>query len=223
MSGDGLSEPARSEAVVALVLFCSDRGRRERLLELFRADASLKVVGISADEGQLRDLLGRVGPQVVVADDPSEKLLGWWPRRIERRSALVVLLDEAEAERRVRFAEAGAQAVLARSCGAAIISALKLVGAGCFVLPTDLLPSAAGAVAEHATGHSIAARLELTPRELDVVAAMAGGASNKAIARQLGISFHTAKFHVAAILAKLDADSRTEAVARAAQLGLIML
>jgi len=38
-----------------------------------------------------------------------------------------------------------------------------------------------------------------------------------------GISFHTAKFHVAAILAKLDADSRTEAVAKAAQVGLVML
>jgi DNA-binding NarL/FixJ family response regulator len=63
----------------------------------------------------------------------------------------------------------------------------------------------------------------LTRRELEVLAAMADGASNKAIARRLGISFHTAKFHVAAILAKLDADSRTEAVAKAAQLGLVML
>jgi DNA-binding NarL/FixJ family response regulator len=64
---------------------------------------------------------------------------------------------------------------------------------------------------------------QLIPRELEVLAAMADGASNKAIARRLGISFHTAKFHVAAILAKLDADTRTEAVARAAHLGLVML
>jgi len=63
----------------------------------------------------------------------------------------------------------------------------------------------------------------LTPRELDVLAAMADGASNKAIARRLGISFHTVKFHVAAILAKLDADTRTEAVLEAARLGLVML
>jgi len=66
-------------------------------------------------------------------------------------------------------------------------------------------------------------RARLTRRELEVLVAMADGASNKAIARRLGISFHTAKFHVAAILAKLDADSRTEAVAKAAQLGLVML
>jgi DNA-binding CsgD family transcriptional regulator len=63
----------------------------------------------------------------------------------------------------------------------------------------------------------------LTPREIEVLAAMADGASNKVIARRLGISFHTAKFHVASILAKLDADSRTEAVALAARLGLVML
>ena len=68
-----------------------------------------------------------------------------------------------------------------------------------------------------------AGHARLTPRELDVLAAMADGASNKAIAHRLGVSFHTAKFHVAGILAKLDADSRTEAVAKAAQLGLVML
>ena len=63
----------------------------------------------------------------------------------------------------------------------------------------------------------------LTPREIEVLAAMADGASNKMIARRLGISFHTVKFHVASILAKLDADSRTEAVAQGARLGLVML
>lgn len=63
----------------------------------------------------------------------------------------------------------------------------------------------------------------LTPREREVLAALADGASNKVIARRLGISFHTAKFHVAAVLAKLDADSRTEAVAVAARHGIVML
>ena len=63
----------------------------------------------------------------------------------------------------------------------------------------------------------------LTPRELEVLAAIADGASNKMIARRLGISFHTVKFHVASILEKLDAESRTEAVAEAARRGLVML
>jgi DNA-binding NarL/FixJ family response regulator len=63
----------------------------------------------------------------------------------------------------------------------------------------------------------------LTPREIEVLAAMADGASNKMIARRLGISFHTVKFHVASILAKLDAESRTEAVHVAARRGLLTL
>jgi DNA-binding CsgD family transcriptional regulator len=64
---------------------------------------------------------------------------------------------------------------------------------------------------------------ELTPRELDVLALMAEGASNKAIARRLGISVHTAKFHVGSILEKLDATGRTDAVLHAARRGVIEL
>jgi DNA-binding CsgD family transcriptional regulator len=67
------------------------------------------------------------------------------------------------------------------------------------------------------------AEIELTPRELDVLALLAEGASNKAIARQLGISVHTAKFHVGSILDKLDATGRTDAVAHAARRGVINL
>ena len=64
---------------------------------------------------------------------------------------------------------------------------------------------------------------ELTPRELDVLALMAEGASNKTIARRLGISVHTAKFHVGSILEKLDATGRTDAVLHAARRGVIEL
>jgi len=63
----------------------------------------------------------------------------------------------------------------------------------------------------------------LTPRELEVLALLAEGASNKLIARRLGISTHTAKFHVGSLLDKLDAISRTDAVAHAARLGVINL
>jgi DNA-binding CsgD family transcriptional regulator len=64
---------------------------------------------------------------------------------------------------------------------------------------------------------------DLTPRELDVLALLAEGASNKAVASKLGISVHTAKFHVASLLDKLDATGRTDAVAHAARRGVIHL
>jgi DNA-binding CsgD family transcriptional regulator/galactitol-specific phosphotransferase system IIB component len=61
----------------------------------------------------------------------------------------------------------------------------------------------------------------LTRRELQVLRMLADGLGNKEIAQQLGISDHTAKFHVAQILAKLGAGSRTEAVALGIRRGLV--
>jgi DNA-binding CsgD family transcriptional regulator len=63
----------------------------------------------------------------------------------------------------------------------------------------------------------------LTPRELEVLTLLAEGKSNKAIARHLGISVHTAKFHVGALIDKLDAVGRTDVVAHAARRGVIHL
>jgi DNA-binding CsgD family transcriptional regulator len=63
----------------------------------------------------------------------------------------------------------------------------------------------------------------LTPREVEVLNHLAEGASNKTIARRLGISVHTVKFHVASLLDKLDATGRTDAVAHAARIGVIQL
>jgi DNA-binding NarL/FixJ family response regulator len=59
-----------------------------------------------------------------------------------------------------------------------------------------------------------AAGVLLTPRELDVLGAISAGLSNKAIARQLGISLHTVKFHIESLFRKLGARTRAEAVAK---------
>ena len=63
----------------------------------------------------------------------------------------------------------------------------------------------------------------LTAREQEVLALMAEGASNRTIAEALGISLHTAKFHVGQVIDKLDATGRTDAVAQAARIGVIRL
>jgi two-component system nitrate/nitrite response regulator NarL len=63
----------------------------------------------------------------------------------------------------------------------------------------------------------------LTPREREVLALVAGGTSNKGIARQLQVSPNTVKFHIAAILDKLDAATRAEAVAEAMRRGELTL
>ena len=98
--------------------------------------------------------------------------------------------------------------------------------------PRQEILSAIRAVAEDRsyTSSSVAAKAlqrmvkpSLTQRELDVLQHLAQGRSNKDIARRLAITEGTAKTHVKAILAKLDAISRTEAVAVAHKRGLIRL
>jgi len=63
----------------------------------------------------------------------------------------------------------------------------------------------------------------LTPREIEVLRLLADGESNKRIAHKLGISDHTVKFHVASILSKLNAGTRTEAVTLGVRMGLVYL
>jgi DNA-binding CsgD family transcriptional regulator len=67
------------------------------------------------------------------------------------------------------------------------------------------------------------ASIHLSPREAEVLALLAEGAPNKVIARRLDISVHTAKFHVAAILVKLGAANRTDAIATAMRQGLVLV
>ena len=83
--------------------------------------------------------------------------------------------------------------------------------------PADLRLAAAGA--QPAPEPDMA----LTRRDLEVLDLLAEGASNKGIARRLGISVHTAKFHVGSLLDKLDATGRTDAVAQAVRQGVIHL
>ena len=64
-------------------------------------------------------------------------------------------------------------------------------------------------------------RILLTPREMEVLRAVSEGLANKQIARELGISLHTVKFHLESLMRKLDASSRTEAVTRAMRLQLL--
>ena len=88
-----------------------------------------------------------------------------------------------------------------------------------------LQSAAAGLVVQEVQANTTPAPVDdvLTHRELEVLALMAQGLPNKLIAHKLGVTLHTAKFHVAQILAKLGAASRTEAVTLGARRGLIAL
>lgn len=99
-----------------------------------------------------------------------------------------------------------------------IASAVAAVVAGLLVID----PALRALFQEVVPGKSVE-REELTPREHEVLYLLAQGLTNRAIAHQLGITEHTVKFHVNAILSKLNAQSRTEAVSQALRRGWLPL
>ena len=211
--------------MVAIVICSADPVLRRSLEQLLRKDPALTVVGVAHDPAAMLGLIDQNHVDAVLVDTPPREQLADWRFRHDR-TAFLVFVDGADEEDSLDALYAGARAILPRSAERnEIVPAIKAVIKGLAVLPHELLATLLNrtSAAEELPDGNDEVRARLTPRELEVLAAMADGVSNKAIARRLGISFHTAKFHVAAILAKLNADSRTEAVTRAAQLGLVML
>jgi two-component system nitrate/nitrite response regulator NarL len=114
----------------------------------------------------------------------------------------------------------GARAVLLRErVEAFLLVAIRAVLAGLVTLDSPL----ADALLRPRSSPEPVLVEPLTPRELEVLQLVAEGLTNRGIGERLGISEHTAKFHVAAIFGKLGAGSRSEAVAAAARLGLLLL
>jgi DNA-binding CsgD family transcriptional regulator len=131
---------------------------------------------------------------------------------------LVLISDQPDI---IAALHGGAAGVLPTTATAEQVRAtIEAVAQGLSVMPREAIADEIGASEDDTR---VASAAPLTPRELEVLNLMAAGASNKVIARNLDISIHTAKFHVASILAKLDATGRTDAVAQAARLGLLML
>jgi DNA-binding NarL/FixJ family response regulator len=109
--------------------------------------------------------------------------------------------------------------VLPREVTAAQLDpALRAVAAGLLVRAPGGLPPEGF----HAAGDD-APPVLLTPREAEILTRVGQGMSNKAVARALGISVHTVKFHLEALFAKLEATSRAEAVAKGLRGGVIEL
>jgi DNA-binding NarL/FixJ family response regulator len=167
---------------------------------------------------QLRRLVDE-HPQAVVAtvltDVETRRMLramGAWPRS----AAVVVLCDAPSRFWTLTFRTIGLRAALpAGVTDEELTAAVRAVHAGLFVVhPRALVPSMAGDT-------TVASGAPLTSREREILEMMADGAQNRTIADRLVISRHTVKFHVASILTKLGAQSRTEAVALALRGGIL--
>jgi two-component system, NarL family, response regulator YdfI len=186
---------------------------RAGLESLLRGTGSVEVIGSVAN---WTEYAGE-DPDVVLADWEDGDDLSIGIADTVPQAAWVLMADPglsglADALR------SGVRAVLPRHSSASqIVAAIEAAAAGFVVLePGDL-----DGLLVNPQPASLAE--PLTPREVEVLAMLAEGQSNKAIAHRLGISEHTVKFHVTSIMGKLDAGSRTEAVTQGIRQGLIML
>lgn len=206
-------------AALRLLIVADDPLARAGLAALLAAQAGVTVAGLSGSDGELAAAAATFQPDALLWD------LGWEPAGgVERLShfvdegspPVVALLATPAVAGEVRAA--GARGLLARTTdGAQMAAAAGAAVQGLLVFDADMVAAPAPLAAD---GQPVE---PLSGRELDVLRGMAEGLSNKLIARQLAISEHTVKFHVNAILGKLGAQSRTEAVVRATRAGLILL
>lgn len=206
--------------MTAVAILADDAATRDGIARLLEDAPGLEVVGAAEDEGTLVHLLESVRVDVTVMVPGPDAPPAVTPALVEEAAAIVVASTGARAVAALR---AGVRAVLlSPPDGAELVAAIRAVAMGLSVIPADLLDVLLQRSNEART--TVIASVEgLTPRELEVLALIAAGASNKLIARRLGISTHTAKFHVARVLEKLGAVSRAEAVGIAARLGLVLL
>jgi DNA-binding NarL/FixJ family response regulator len=190
-------------------------------------DPELRVAGQVAGSADLARALAQARPDVVIADPSEADVTPLLELLAERGIALVLLTDNDRARGLAASSDLPGWALLRRDAEAAELSAaIRGAAEGMIVLGRGVLAERLdrlfGPSAEELDPLQSGDEL-LTAREREVLQLLASGLPNKVIAARLSVSLHTIKFHVASILAKLGASSRTEAVTTGARRGLVTL
>ena len=197
---------------------------RERLEDLLDA-RRIEVVGGVSNVENAAEALAEEDAQVLLVEatnDSVEELLEILAATgLTREAAVVVLLDQSAPVWAGQAVQAGVRGVLSTDAdGEQLALAIEAAAGGLFVLHPNEVRAERSSRARAVT---LELAESLTARERQVLQMLAAGLGNKEIAARLKISEHTAKFHVASILGKLSASSRTEAVAIGLRRGLILL
>jgi DNA-binding NarL/FixJ family response regulator len=195
---------------------------------VLRASPEIDVLGEAAGVSDLLALATSYVPDAVLIElEAAGEELGSAVATLsaEAPATGVVLLTGADSAWIANALRNGVRGILPREAESAeIVAAVLAVAQGLLVLPAPMARSLLPLEAAPTTiVQSTVPAETLTARELEVLRLISEGLGNKGIAQRLHISEHTVKFHVGAIMAKLGAASRTEAVTIAARHGLIML
>lgn len=212
--------------MIAVAVLASTSTARARLEALVVARPGLRLADPpSPTADQAGDPVGAAVSADVVLIDPGTRPVEAYLRALSRTARLppIMLLGGGVAPAAfARLLRAGVRAILPRDASAHEIAAgIEALAAGLVVLHPSASPASVDKPLHRNLPEGQSA--PLTPRELEILGMMAEGMGNRAIGKSLGISTHTVKFHIAAILDKLSARSRTEAVAIGMRRGLLMV
>jgi DNA-binding NarL/FixJ family response regulator len=134
---------------------------------------------------------------------------------------VIILSATEDAHVMQRVIDRGAAGFIPKSAAQAVMtSAIQLVLAGGVYIPPAMLQQAEEGTAATSTRVRRTSKPDLTHRQLEVLKLLGEGKSNKTIARELGLSAHTVKIHVTAILKTLGVSNRTEAAVASRELGM---
>jgi DNA-binding NarL/FixJ family response regulator len=208
--------------MIRVFIVASRLETRVELEALLCGDARFEIIGggstLSAVE--LRSL-GR-HPDVVLIDTPEARGLLSRLRLTEGFPVVLLADDLNRSELRVAL-RGGVKAIVGRqSSRREIAAALEAAAAGLTSLGPEEMDVLLPASAQNFDAAQVGVE-PLTPREAEVLGLLAEGTGNKKIAERLKLSEHTVKFHVSSILGKLGATTRTEAVARGIQHGMVVI
>jgi NarL family two-component system response regulator LiaR len=202
---------------------------RQGLRTFLELQDDVEVVGEAADGAEAVELVARTEPDVVLLDLVMPRLDGIEAiKQIRARcpaTRILVLTSFADDRTVLPAVRAGAAGYLLKDVQPPeLVAAIRTVHSGEALLApavaTMLVEQLAAEDGANGAGGERAAGPQLTPRELEVIAQLARGQANKAIAFELGVSERTVKTHVSNILAKLGFTDRTQAAVYAVEHGL---
>ena len=195
---------------------------------LLKSDPLIEVVGIASTASEAVTLARRHEPDIVLMDvrlpDGSGVEAAIAIRSITKRTAFIFLTAYDSVEVLGEAVEAGAAAFLPKSdASETVVEAIKRVAAGEMLIEPGKIQHALAwhRARRHQERERQAALAALTRREMEVLRLLAEGENTVTIAAALHISSLTVKTHIRSLLAKLDAHSQLQAVAKAQTLGIV--
>ena len=211
---------------VKILIVDDHRMFREGIRSRLARHTRFRVIGEAANADEAIKFMQQAAPSIVILDirmpgpsgiDLARRLRREWP------DVKILVLSGYDFDQYVRaFARIGIHGYLLKDCPQeALVEALDEIARGGVVLPPRIASKVMRSYASDSANEGRNLRWDLTVREIEILESVHEGLRNADIASRLDISPRTVETHVSSIISKLGARSRTDAVRKAVQEGLI--